>query len=393
LSFEPICNIVPNELPGNPRLFEELINQEECKRAFMSGNGNFRRLAFLIVFGLVAGLVAMSVAGQSSRGRRVGDETQKKEAPVNQPPAQNPAPPQPQTRPKPPEQKPAPEPEAEPIRIDTNLVAVPVSVTDAQGNPIRNLKAEDFRLEEEGAPQQVQTLGEPGKTPVELALLFDVSRSVRNRFDFEREAAGRFLREVFKSGDAVSVFSIGSAPKLSVQRTDSVGNAIAGTTAIEPTEEATAFFDTVVRAARHLDANANPGSRRVMVALSDGEDTNSERFRLGDATRELQRGDSLFYAINPSGPSIRLNRISTKGHEGMVRLATETGGLAFLPDRLEDLTQVFSQIAAELQAQYLLGYYSTNEKNDGQFRRITVRVPKRPDLRIRARQGYYAPKD
>jgi Ca-activated chloride channel family protein len=77
----------------------------------------------------------------------------------------------------------------------------------------------------------------------------------------------------------------------------------------------------------------------------------------------------------------------------MVRLATETGGLAFLPDRLEDLTQVFSQIAAELQAQYLLGYYSTNEKNDGQFRRITVRVPKAPDLRIRARQGYYAPKD
>ncbi len=228
---------------------------------------------------------------------------------------------------------------------------------------------------------------------IELALLFDVSRSVRNRFDFEREAAGRFLKEVLKPGDAVSVISIGTAPKLSVQRTDSVERAVTGTMSIEPTDEATAFFDTVVRAARHLDDNANPGSRRVMVVISDGEDTNSERFRLGDATRELQRSDSLFYAINPSGPSIRLNRISTKGHEGMIRLATETGGLAFLPDKLEDLTQVFSQIAAELQAQYLLGYYSTNEKNDGQFRRITVRVPKRPDLRIRARQGYYAPKD
>jgi Ca-activated chloride channel family protein len=384
----------------------------------MSGNGNFRRLALLIIFGFAAGFLPVNGAGQSSRARRINDEPKKQAKPAQptqkpgtktetQPPlmpakspeAQKPAQADTQTptqQPKPNPQKPGdktPEPEAETIRIDTNLVAVPVSVTDAQGNPVRNLTAEDFKLEEEGVPQQVQTLGEPGKTPVELTLLFDVSRSVRNRFDFEREAAGRFLRGVFKPGDAVSVFSIGSAPKLSIQRTSSVEQAIAGTAAIEPTEEATAFFDTVVRAARHLDDNANPGSRRVMVVLSDGEDTNSERFRLGDATRELQRSDSLFYAINPSGPSIRLNRISTKGHEGMVKLATETGGLAFLPDKLEDLTQVFSQIAAELQAQYLLGYYSTNEKNDGQFRRITVRVPKRPDLRIRARQGYYAPKD
>ncbi len=386
----------------------------------MNGNGNFRRLAFLTVFVFVAGVVSMSVTGQSSRARRVEIEPQKKEskpapkpatnpetqppltpaktadAPKAQPPdAQTPAQQQPEKS-KPNPSKVAdktPDPEPEPIRINSNLVAVPVSVTDANGNPVRNLTAEDFQIEEEGAPQQIQILGEPGKTPIELALLFDVSRSVRNRFDFEREAAGRFLKEVLKPGDAVTVFSIGSRPKLSIERTDSVERAIAGTMSIEPTEEATAFFDTVVRAARHLSDSANPGSRHVMVVISDGEDTNSERFRLGDATRELQRSDSLLYAINPSGPSIRLNRISTKGHEGMVRLATETGGLAFLPDKLEDLTQVFSQIAAELQAQYLLGYYSTNEKNDGQFRRITVRVPKRPELRIRARQGYYAPKD
>src|SRR5262249_22681207 len=146
-------------------------------------------------------------------------------------------------------------------------------------------------------------------------------------------------------------------------------------------------------AARYLSDSANPGVRRVIIVLSDGEDTNSERFRLGDATRELQRADTLLYAINPSGPSIHLNKISTKGHEGMVRLATETGGLAFLPDKVEDLTKVFSQIAAELQAQYLLGYYSSNETNDGKFRHITVKTPKRSDLRIRARQGYYAPKD
>ncbi len=340
----------------------------------------------IIIFGL---MFAATATGQTTRIRRVSDPSQQQQPEQQKPEQQKPQ----QGQQKPPDKKPATEPDAEPIRINSNLVAVPVSVTDAQGNPIRNLTAEDFLVEEEGSPQILQSLGEPGKTPLELALLFDVSRSVRNRFDFERETAGRFLKEIMKPGDAVSIFSIGTEPKLSVQRTNNVENAVAATAAIQPTEEATAFFDTVVRASHHLHDSANPGVRRVMAVISDGEDTNSERFRLGDATRELQRADTLCYAINPSGPSIRLNKISTKGHEGMVALANVSGGLAFLPDKLEDLTKVFGQITSELQAQYLLGYYSSNEANDGKFRRISVRVPKRADLRIRARQGYYAPKD
>jgi Ca-activated chloride channel family protein len=342
----------------------------------------------MAVFSIASGLIlAMTAAGQSTRERRINDEPQQQRP---EPPKQGQSQEAKQDPQKP---KPTPEPEAEIIRINTNLVAVPVSVTDVEGNPVRNLKTEDFQLEEEGVQQTVQSLGEPGKTPIELALLFDVSRSVRNRFDFERETAGRFLKEVLKRGDAVTVFSIGSAPKLSVQRTENVDSAVAATTAILPDEPSTAFFDTVVRASHYLNDSSNPGVRRVMVVLSDGEDTNSERFRLGDATRELQRADALFYAINPSGPSIRLNKISTKAHDGMIVLANETGGVAFLPDKIEDLTKVFNQITSELQAQYLLGYDSSAEKNDGKFRRITVRVPKRPELRIRARTGYYAPKD
>jgi Ca-activated chloride channel family protein len=349
---------------------------------------NFRRLKSLAVFSIAFGLIlAMTAAGQYARERRIDGEPQQQQP--EKPKQEQPKP----AKQDPQKPKPTPDPEAETIHINTNLVAVPVSVTDAQGNPVRNLTVEDFQIEEEGVKQTVQSLGEPGKTPIELALLFDVSRSIRNRFDFERETAGRFLKEVLKPGDAVSVFSIGTAPKLSVPRTDSADSAVAATAAIQPTEDSTAFFDTVVRASHHLNDSSNPGVRRVMVVLSDGEDTNSERFRLGDASRELQRSDALFYAINPSGPSIHLNKISTKGHEGMITLAKETGGEAFLPDKIEDLTKVFNQIAAELQAQYLLGYDSTNETNDGKLRRITVRVPKHPELRIRARTGYYAPKD
>lgn len=312
-------------------------------------------------------------------------------------PTQQPSDPQSQQKPKDPQdpQKPGkqPDPEPETIRIDSRLVTVPVSVTDANGNPIRNLTAEDFVVEEDGVTQQVQTLGEPGKTPIEMVLLFDVSRSIRNRFDFEREAASRFVNQVLKPGDGISIFAIGTVPKLAVPRTDNVEKAVAGAMAIQPTEDSTAFHDTVVKAAQHISDSSNPEVRRVMVVLSDGEDTNSVRFKLGDSLRELQRAECLFYSINPSGPSIFLNRISIKGQDGMFKLATDTGGMAFLPDKLEDLTQVFNQITAELQAQYLLGYYSTNESTDGKFRRIKVKAAKNPELRIRARSGYFAPKD
>src|SRR5262245_16104617 len=327
---------------------------------------NFRRLKSLAVFSIASGLIlAISTSGQFAR------EQQQQQAEQNKQDPQKP--------------KPAQEPKEEIFRFDSNLVAVPVSVTDLEGNPVRNLKVEDFQLEEEGVKQQLEPLGEPGKTPLELALLFDVSRSIRNRFDFERETAGRFLKEILKPGDAVSIFSIGTKPKLSVERTDNADSAVAATASIQPTEDSTAFFDTVVKASQHLNDSSNPNIRRVMVVISDGEDTNSERFQLADAKRELQRADTLFYAINPSGPSIRLNKISTKGHEGIGTLAEETGGVAFLPDKIADLTKVFSQITAELQAQYLLGYYAKNEATDGKYRHITVQIPKRPELRIRAR--------
>lgn len=368
----------------------------------------------LIVCGLITGweaIQAQGQAGQSERPRRVNPDTTESRQPQETKPKpqstqpgqttnQSPKPTDPQSK-QPPQQgeqgqKPGvkqQDPEPETIRINSRLVTVPVSVTDANGVPVQNLTAEDFVLEEDGTTQQVQTLGEPGKTPIEMVLLFDVSRSIRNRFDFEREAAGRFLKEAIKPGDGISIFSIGTKPVLSVPRTNQAEKAVAGALSIAPTDESTAFYDTVVKAAQHITDSSNPDTRRVMITLSDGEDTNSVRFKLGDALRELQRAECLFYSINPSGPSIYLNVISVKGQEGMFKLANETGGMAFLPNKIEDLPKVFAQITAELQAQYLLGYYSSNEAADGKFRRIVVKMPKRSELRIRARNGYFAPKE
>lgn len=289
-----------------------------------------------------------------------------------------------------PAQKP-PQDQDEAIRLTSRLVAVPLSASDATGKPVRDLSVQDFVIEEAGRPQTLISLGEPGKVPTEIALLFDISGSTHGQFTFEQQAAVRFIKQVLKPADAVSVFSIGIKPKLIKARTTSGEEATSGLMSIEPLKEPTAFFDTVVEAALYLGKTAEAGSRRVIVVISDGEENYSERYKLADALRELQKNDCLFYSINPSGSALSLNQVSVRGQSFMESMSAQTGGKAFVPAKITDLEAVFHQIAEELQAQYLLGYYSTDERADGGFRPITVRAPKRPELRVRARQGYYAP--
>lgn len=289
-----------------------------------------------------------------------------------------------------PQQNPA-QNQDQPVRLTSRLVLVPVSASDAAGKPVKDLTAEDFVIDEEGRRQAIASVGEPGKVPVEIALLFDVSGSIRGQFEFEQQAAVRFIKEVLKPADAVSVFSIGTTPKIVKTRTSSGNEATTGLMSIVPVKEPTAFFDTVVEAALYLGKTADAGSRRVLVVISDGEENFSAHYKLNDALRELQKNDCLFYSINPTGSSLSLNTISTRGQSVMESMSSETGGKAFVPAKVSDLEAVFRQIAEELQAQYLLGYYSTDERIDGGFRKIKVQVPKRPDLRVRARQGYYAP--
>ena len=176
-----------------------------------------------------------------------------------------------------------------------------------------------------------------------------------------------------------------------MSRATTLGVALEGLSLLRPSAADTAFFDSVAAAAHLLQEPVDLGTRRVQIVLSDGEDNRSE-IQLADALREVQQADCIFYSINPAGQSIRLNKISMRGQQAMETLAAQTGGSAFLADRLQDLAGIYGRIAAELQAQYLLSYYTPDQKADGSFRRIAVRAPHKAWLRIRARQGYYARK-
>ena len=325
-----------------------------------------------------------------------------------------PPPPGPVYKPKP---TPTPGPEDfEVVRVTSNLIVVPVSVTDAGGQPVLGLQAADFRVEEDGRTQQLTQLGDPEQIPLDIALLIDVSASVDARFAFEQKAAADFLRQVLRPGDRATIFAIDQTPRL-IQPLASAEVAARQLLTVTPAKGYTAFFDSLLAAEKYLDQHSSQGRRRVIVTISDGDDTarifdryqaqsQKGNFQLSQleqqlqfieralvgVVREIQRAEVTFYSINPSGNTMHLNPRSARAEQGMERLAAATGGAAFIPTNDAELNRLFQRIASEIRTQYLLQYYSDNKGAASAFRRIAVSTPAKPQLRVRAREGYFPKK-
>ncbi|MFN2493399.1 MAG: VWA domain-containing protein [Pyrinomonadaceae bacterium] len=333
-------------------------------------------------------------------------------------------PPPPAPTPKPtPTPAPPRDEDFEVIRVSSNLVMVPVSVVDEKGQALHGLQLGDFRLEEEGRTQQIVEIGNPDQVPLDIALLFDVSSSVSQKgfFSFQQQAAASFLKRVMKPLDRAAVLTITDRATL-VSPLASAESAAARLVTIPAATSPvpTAFFDTVIAAAKYLVENSSERHRRVIVVISDGDDNYSDLVKdltvaqarasqRGEVTPAaahqnllarrrravievqgaVQQADAAFYSINPGGQSIRLNDMSTRAQNAMESIAQSTGGTAFVPDSEKDLERVFGEVAAELRGQYLLQYYSNSQMAGAQFRHIAVTLPTHPELRVRARQGYY----
>lgn len=329
------------------------------------------------------------------------------------------------------------------IKVDSRLVVVPVSVVGPNGEPVLGLKAENFRIAEENRPQTIDSVGNAENVPLEIALLFDVSASTDAMFKFQQETAAKFLREVLRSEDRATIFTVGQKPVL-VQSRDTAENSIASMMAITPQKGATAFFDSIRTAADFLRINSPEGRRRVIVVISDGEDNFSEGVQRAQRTAEskvvdnkpdpdykklqsfvmqaqqtakmserrkvlkaLQDADVVHYSINPGGSSYLLNKMSVFGQENMQTFSEETGGTAFLPHfqpidtkdamqnsvgirkNTETLERIFRQLANELRAQYLVQYYSESEYPLNKYVKLDVALQTPGNSRVRARQGYY----
>jgi Ca-activated chloride channel family protein len=273
------------------------------------------------------------------------------------------------------------------VRISSNLVPVPASVVDAKGRAVTDLKLEDFELKVDGAVRPIGDLSR-AETPVSIALLFDNSSSLNATRAFERQAGIRFLKSVVRPVDRAAIYSISTEPLLAHPLTNDVHALVRTIENFGKAVGATALFDTVAAAANYLKPQR---TRKVIVIVSDGTDTISD-LDFDTTMARLLADDCQVYAVE-TGNSDNANLHDLAGQRRFEEFTAQTGGAVFIPHNVAELNEAFTQIAADLSNQYVLGYYpSTSDPRDGRFRTVTLNVKTRQNLRIRTRKGYYAPK-
>lgn len=278
------------------------------------------------------------------------------------------------------------------VRVTSNLVTVPASVVDTQGRAVTDLRLEDFELRVDGQPRPITEISR-AEVPVNLALLFDNSQSLSAAREFEKQAAIKFFRSVIRPIDRAAIYSVSTDVALVQPLTNNVPALVRTIQHFGKPEGATRLLDAIAEAATYLRPYSG---RKVIIIVSDGEDTLSN-MEFDEMLRKTLAADCQVYAVQTkqieyimlTGEQTNANLQALAAERRMQDLAMHTGGAVYTPLQTSDLDRAFTQISADLSQQYILSYYPTDERNDGRFRTLSVRIQTRPNMRVRARRGYY----
>jgi Ca-activated chloride channel family protein len=285
------------------------------------------------------------------------------------------------------------------VKIESTLVPVPASVIDLQGRPVRDLKLQDFQLLIDGKQVEISDLTR-SESPIRLAMLFDNSSSVMTAREFEKDAAVKFFQRVIRPDkDQAALFSVADRTQLEQPLTRDTSLLVRAIENFAQPEGATALLDGIITVADYL---RDVEGRRVIVIVSDGEDTISDLdTTLEKVVRRLQLSNCQVYVVktkdfeNFKRTGVRSGNANIRvldAERRMQEITGQTGGWVYSPLDEAELNVAFANITAELADQYILSYYPETETDKGgEFRTITVNV-KRPNLTIRTRKGYYVPK-
>lgn len=270
-----------------------------------------------------------------------------------------------------------------------NEVNVIFTVTDKGGRFVKGLKQADFTvLDDKKPPQSLVAFRSETNLPIRAALLIDSSNSIRDRFNFELEASAEFLSQTIRPKvDKAIVYGFDSTPDPVVENfTDSTEQMVSGLRRLRP-GGGTAVWDIVYRISRDkLGKLDEPFAvRRVMVLISDGDD-NQSRVSFQEAMDMAQRAEVIVYAI-----STNISGVVSRGDKRLEELAEATGGRVFYPMNLDDIAEKFVKIQEELRSQYAVAYKPTDFAADGRYRSIDI-LASNKKFKVRARKGYYAPK-
>ena len=276
-------------------------------------------------------------------------------------------------------------------------VRLPITVVDKKGQFVPGLTQNDFLVFEDKLPQQIETfsddLGEA--LPLYVAVLMDTSPSTAGKLKFEQESAMNFIQTVVRPRrDRVLFATFDHQIELKQDFTDKLDLLDRAVFGVKKLGTQTALYDAVWQ---FCDEKLRSVSgRRVLVIITDGEDTYS-RADLNDAIDIAQRTETTIYVISTKAglsatvPGVRVGEVKDKVDNTLVKLAEETGGVAFFTGDMLTLERSFTKINKELRAQYLVTYKPVNDRYDGSFRRIEVKLANsQGGLKVRTKQGYKA---
>ena len=299
--------------------------------------------------------------------------------------------------------KPTPTPKApndDVIKVDSVLIPIPVSVLDQTGKAVPTLQLKDFDLKIDGKAVEIGELAR-SDTPIRLAMLFDNSSSVTIAREFEKNAAVRFFRRVIRPDkDKAALFSVADYTRLEQSLTSDVSQLTQSIELFPEPKGATALLDGIIEVAEYLKSS---NGRRVVVIVSDGEDTYSDpKTTLEGVVRSLQLNDCQVYVVktkdfeNFKRTGVRggnANIRALTAERRMIELAEQTGGAVYSPIDEDEMKQAFDRISAELSQQYILSYYPEDEtQKPGEFRKISLTVKDKSNMNVRTRKGYFVPK-
>jgi len=272
------------------------------------------------------------------------------------------------------------------FRTAIDLVNIGVTVTDKKGKLVTDLTAGDFEVTEGGRKQTLSyfAAGDQVGPDLHLGLLLDVSGSMGEDIGFTRTAAIKFLNTLT---DAVDITVVDFDTQVRVGRYGQSEFArLIERIRQQKTDGNTALYDAI---GLYLDGAAGQTGRKIMLLYTDGGDTRSV-LRFDELLNLLKASDTTVYAIG----QLEHQTQASKGAQRPIlqRIAETTGGEAFFPLSVTDLDAVYDKVIAEIRAQYTLGYLSTNDKLDGGWRKVEIKIVRRDgrEYRVRSRKGYYA---
>jgi Ca-activated chloride channel homolog len=268
------------------------------------------------------------------------------------------------------------------IKVNVNLVSVLTSVLDEHNRPAPDLPREAFQIFEEGVEQKIEVFESETQQPLDLALMIDASLSAHKEISFEQDAAARFIRQVLRPGDRLSVFAIAEDVTQLANYSDDVPR-LQDAVRKMPAGAGTSIYDALVLASRTLERRGED-RRRVIILVTDAGETTS-RVDFDAARKGAVRSGSLLYTIvvrpvkNESGRN-------TAGEHALDTITDTMGGAMFYPDALTELDAIFDRINRELRTQYRLGYYPEPRGPANTYRKIEVKVA--GNYQVRHRKTY-----